>query len=719
VSRERLIAVARGDAEPDLVIEDAHVYSAFTREWIEGDVAVADGRVAGVGRYAGGRRIDAHRRYLVPGFIDAHVHLESAKLTPDQFARAVVPRGTTAVVCDPHEIANVAGVEGVRWLLDATEHIPLDVFVMAPSCVPASGFESPCGPLGPDEMREILHHPRALGVAEMMNFPGVIAGDAEVLARMVAPHVDGHAPGVTGLPLNAYAAAGITSDHEAFTPEEALEKRRRGMWVLIREASNARNLRALLGMVARYGPEWCAFCTDDREPDFLWHEGHIDQMCRIAVQEGVAPEDVLAMATLHGARAHGLLDRGAIAPGYRADLVLLDDLRDFRASLVLKDGAEPDLAAGSPPEALRDTMHMAPVDPGSFAIPGEPARVRIIGLQPGQLITDAHAEHPTVSGGHVVADPERDLAKIAVIERHHATGRIGLGLVRRFGLRAGAFASTVAHDAHNLVVVGVSDEDMAVCAARAQELGGGLVVARDGAVRGELALPVAGLLSDQPVEAVAGRLEELQALLREQGVAIEAPFMSLSFLALSVIPSLKITDRGLVDVDAFALVPLAVEDGRVQLDRAEFIERFGSLFEDSPWVAEAAWRQDGFADGEELYDALRSAMYAASEQRRLELIRAHPDLGERVAPMTAASRSEQSGAGLDRLSPAEYERFIATNAAYREKFGFPFVICVRDHTKESILAAAGERLANTREAEVDTALAEIAKIARLRLEDVL
>ena len=286
-ARSHLIAVARGDAAPDTVIEGARVFSAFTREWLDGDVAIADGRIAGVGSYEGGSRIDAAGRYLVPGFIDAHVHLESAKLTPVQFARAVVPRGTTAVVCDPHEIANVAGVPGVEWLLGATEGLPLDVFVMAPSCVPASDFESPVGPLGPDEMRAILRHPRALGVAEMMNFPGVIAGDPDVLARMVAPHVDGHAPGVTGAALDAYVAAGISTDHEAFTAAEALEKRRRGMWVLIREASNARNLRALLAMVREHGPDYCAFCTDDREPDFLYREGHIDQMCRIAVSEGV------------------------------------------------------------------------------------------------------------------------------------------------------------------------------------------------------------------------------------------------------------------------------------------------------------------------------------------------------------------------------------------------------------------------------------------------
>jgi adenine deaminase len=553
-SRERLIAVARGDAAPDTVVEGARVFSAFTREWLDGDVAIADGRIAGVSTgYRGGERIDGRGQFLVPGFIDAHVHLESAKLVPREFARAVVPRGTTAVVCDPHEIANVAGVEGVEWLLEATDGLPLDVFVMAPSCVPASDFESPRGPLGPDALRAILRHPRAIGVAEMMNFPGVIAGDPDVLARMVAPHVDGHAPGVTGASLDAYAAAGIRTDHEAFTAAEALEKRRRGMWVLIREASNARNLRDLLALVREHGPEYCAFCTDDREPDLLLREGHIDQMCRIAVDEGVAPEDVLVMAALHGARAHGLAERGAIAPGFVADLVLLEDLVDFRATRVLKAGREPVYPDAPPSAALRDTMRSVPV---AFAIEGAPARVRVIDVQPGQLITGAGEAEPLVRDGQVVADPARDLAKIAVVERHHATGRVGLGLVRGFGLEAGAFASTVAHDAHNLVVVGVDDADMAVCAARAQAMGGGLVVARDGEVVGELALPIAGLLAEAPVEAVAAGLEHLQDLLADLGVGIEAPFMTLSFLALSVIPSLKLTDRGLVDVDAFALVPL-------------------------------------------------------------------------------------------------------------------------------------------------------------------
>jgi adenine deaminase len=562
-----LIAVARGDAPPERVIEGAHVFSVFTREWLEVDVAIFGGVIAGLGAYDGGERVDARGQYLVPGFLDAHVHIESSKLTPAEFARAVVPHGTTAVVTDPHEVANVLGREGVEWMLDASEGLPLDVFVMAPSCVPASDFEAPMRPLGPADMEAILRHPRALGVAEMMNFPGVIAGVPDVLARLEvagASHVDGHAPGVVGRPLDAYVAAGIRSDHEATTFDEALEKRRRGMWVLLREASNAHNLRDLLPLVGQFGPEHCAFCTDDREPDFLYRLGHIDQMCRVAVEEGVSPEAALLMATLHPARCHGLMDRGAVAPGMRADLVLLDDLETFSCARVYKDGAlvavdgraEP-FDRQPIPERVRSTMRAAPLGPDAFAIPAV-SRARVIETIPGQLITNAREEAPSVADGFVVADPARDLAKIAVIERHHATGRVGLGLVRGFGLRTGAFASTVAHDAHNLVVVGMSDADMTACAARLQGIGGGIAVARDGEVRGELALPVAGLLSDEPVEEVVERLERLQDMLHDQGVGDDAPFMTLSFLALSVIPSLKITDRGLVDVDRFELVPLAV-----------------------------------------------------------------------------------------------------------------------------------------------------------------
>jgi adenine deaminase len=401
-----------------------------------------------------------------------------------------------------------------------------------------------------------------------MNFPAVIAGDPDALARIAASgatHVDGHAPGVLGRALDAYAAAGIRSDHEATTWEEALEKRRRGMWVLIREASNARNLRVLLELVRRHGPEYCAFCTDDREPDELVRAGSIDHMCRVAVAEGIAPEDALVMATLHGARCHGLHELGAIAPGHRADVLVLDDLASFRPSVVIKDGAVVardgvPLPFDAPPvpDWLRGTVNTVPLAEGDLDLGSANGSVRVIELVPEQLITVAAQAEPTVRDGRVVADPARDLAKIAVLERHHATGRVGKGLVTGFGLREGAFASTVAHDAHNLVVVGTDDADMTACAARLAELGGGIAVARGGAVVAELALPVAGLLSDAPVETVVARLEECHARLREQGVEAAAPFMTLSFLALSVIPALKITDRGLVDVDRFEIVGLEV-----------------------------------------------------------------------------------------------------------------------------------------------------------------
>ena len=568
--RSRLIAVARGDAEPDTVIEAAQVFAAHTREWLAGDVAIADGMVAGIGSFDGGSRIDASERWLVPGFIDAHMHVESSKLTPAQFARAVLPHGTTAIVCDPHEVANVLGSDGVHWMLDASEGLPLTVFVMAPSCVPASAFESPRRELTVGDMEAILRRRRALGVAEMMNFPGVIAGDESVLAKLEvrgASHADGHAPGVLGRALDAYAAAGIRSDHEATTVEEALEKRRRGIWVLLREASNARNLVDLLELVRRHGPEYCAFCTDDREPDMLVREGHIDAMCRTAVAEGIAAEDALVMASLHGARCHGLPDLGAIAPGYRADMVVLEDLTEFAAALVIaggrvaaREGAAVPFAAPEVPGWVRDTVRIAPLGTSPFDLgPAGDGDVRIMGIVPGQLITTEAHEPPPAAGGRVAADPGRDLAKLAVVERHHATGRIGAGLVRGFGLRRGAFASTVAHDAHNIVVVGVDDASMAACVERLAALGGGIAVADEGAVRGELALPVAGLLSEAPAEDVVAGLDALVALLAEQGVTVAAPFMTLSFLALSVIPELKLTDRGLVDVVGARVVGLAAD----------------------------------------------------------------------------------------------------------------------------------------------------------------
>ena len=558
----RWMAVARGDEPADLVVSGGKVLSVFTREWLEVDVAIADGHVVGLGRDDGGQRLDAAGAYLVPGFIDAHMHIESSKLTVDEFARAVLVQGTTAVVADPHEIANVLGTDGIHWLLDSCAGLPLDVFVMAPSCVPASKFESPHRSFTVGDIESLLRRHRTIGVAEMMNFPGVIAGaesEVEKLQTGLTDHVDGHAPGVRGPALNAYIAAGIGSDHEATTYDEALEKRRLGMWVMLREASIARNLRDLLPLVKRYGTERCMFCTDDREPGFIVEEGHINQMVRVAVAEGISPEDALVMATINPATYHRLWRLGAIAPGYQADILVLDDLRSFNPRLVLKRGAEPKFVKLEAPEWVRQTVHLAGVNASSFNIAAGPKRIRVMRVIPSQLLTGTELLEPTTRDGCIVADPKRDLVKIAVLERHHASGRVGLGFATNVGLQRGAFASTVAHDAHNVVVLGVDDADMAACASRMPEIGGGIVIADGGRVVEELPLPVAGLMSDQPLAAVHSRMQSMEKRLASMGVTMEAPFMTLSFLALSVIPELKITDRGLVDVARFELVPLGVD----------------------------------------------------------------------------------------------------------------------------------------------------------------
>jgi len=538
------------------------VLSVFTKEWLDVDVAIKDGYVVGLGQYEGHERLDVSGAYLVPGFIDAHMHIESSKLMVDEFARAVLVHGTTTVVADPHEIANVLGTEGVHWLIDCCADLPLDVFVMAPSCVPASRFESPLRPFTAGDIASMLLRRRTIGVAEMMNFPGVIAGLESELAKLetgLTDHVDGHAPGVRGPALNAYIAAGIRSDHEAITFEEALEKRRLGMWVMLREASIARNLLDLLPLVKRYGSERCVFCTDDREPDFIVEQGHINQMVRVAVEDGISPEDAVIMATINPATYHRLWHLGAIAPGYQADVLVLDDLRSFKPRQVLKHGAAPRFIKLELPDWVRQTVNLAPVEATSFRIPAGPKKIRVIRVVPAQLVTVADSVTPRVLDGYLIADAARDLVKIAVIERHHATGRIGLGFATNVGLQRGAFASTVAHDAHNVVVLGIGDQDMATCAMRMAEIGGGIVIADGGRVVEELPLPVAGLMSDRPLAEVHDRMRSMERRLANMGVTMAAPFMTLSFLALSVIPELKITDRGLVDVGRFELVPLGIE----------------------------------------------------------------------------------------------------------------------------------------------------------------
>jgi adenine deaminase len=556
----RRLAVARGAEPADLVVRGGRVFSPFTREWLDTDLAIVDGVVAGLGSYDGLETLAAEGRWVVPGFIDAHMHLESTKLLPDEFARLVLPFGTTTVVADPHEIANVLGSDGVHWLIDVTEPLPLEIYFMASSCVPASELETPWRPLLLGDLEGLLRRTRVIGLGEMMNFPGVIEGaPAELEKLTLAEHVDGHAPGVQGKRLNAYAAAGIGSDHEAVTVAEGRERLRAGMWLLARDASAARNLHDLLPLVAEYGPWRIAFCTDDREPQHIAADGHVNSMVRDAVAAGVTPEDSLIMATLNPATWHGLNRHGALTPGRQADLLLLPDLEHFVPDLVLKRGREiTDVPAVVVPEWVRRTVFLGPSSAESFRVPAPAGRLRVIELVPHQIVTRSVVDSPTVRDGAAVADPGRDLAKVAVLERHVGSGRIGLGFVRGFGLQRGAFGATLAHDAHNVIVVGTDDNDMLRVVERLRDLEGGFVVVAGREVLAELPLPVAGLLSDRPLAEVLAASAKLDEAVLSLGVSFPAPLQTLTFLALSVIPALKITDRGLVDVDAHHLVPLGL-----------------------------------------------------------------------------------------------------------------------------------------------------------------
>jgi adenine deaminase len=567
----RRLAVARGDEPADLVLKGGRVLSVFTGEVLQADVAICGEHIAGLGTYHAPTEADVSGYVLVPGLLDAHMHLESTKLMVDQFARAVLPHGTTTVFIDPHEVANVFGLGGVRALLESAGEVPLDYDVMVPSCVPASRFESSGATVTAEEIGEFLRERTdAIGLAEVMDFRGVVAGDPAVLAKLAAAsaaggHLDGHAPGLSGLALNAYLASGIGSDHECTNLAEALEKRRLGMWIMIREGSAARNLEALLPLVLEHGTLNTSLCTDDREPDLLLREGHIDDVVRKAIRLGCPPEDAIAMATLNTARWHRRAGLGAVAPGYVADIVAVPDLSQFRPAMVWKRGRLAALDGQAVPIGRADApawMH------GSVRIPVLAAddlrvaangRVRVIGVQPGSLTTRALVAEPARHHGDAVADPERDLAKVAVIERHRGTGRIGIGFVSGFGLRRGALASTHAHDAHNLGIVGMDDADMALAANRLREIGGGQVAVLNGRVLAELPCPVAGLLSELPFEEVASAAVRLdEAAHSDLGATYPAPLMAMSFLGLTVIPELRITDRGLVDVTRFERVPLSV-----------------------------------------------------------------------------------------------------------------------------------------------------------------
>jgi adenine deaminase len=563
-----LIGAARGAVDADLLLRGGRVVNVFTHAIEETSVALRGDRIVGLGDRPARDVVDLDGRYVCPGLIDAHVHIEISMLPPHRFADAVLPHGVTSVVCDPHEIANVLGVQGVRYMLDVSEGLALSVLVMAPSCVPTSSMETSGASLEADDLVALAAHPRVLGLAEVMNFPGVLAASEEVLdklRRFDGRPLDGHVPGLTGPDLQAYAAAGISSDHESITAQEAREKLALGMTVFLREASNARNLIDLLPAVDEHTARRCAFATDDRVPGELLRDGSVDALVRLAIGGGLDPVTAITMATLNPAEHYGLRDRGAVAPGRRADLFVTSDLRTLPVELVVaggqivaRDGRRlRDSVAPAAAATLPDTFRVA--WPPDLRLPARGRRARVIGIVEDQLLTTAQVEEVPVRDGVAVADPDRDLLRLTVIERHRATGNVGMGFVRGFGLRDGAMASSVANDCHNLVVVAADDEDGMVAARTVAAMGGGIAVVAGGEVLAAMALPIAGLMADEPPEVVAEQLDAVTSAVRQLGCAVAAPFMAMSFLALPVIPHLKLTDRGLVDVDAFAFTELFVD----------------------------------------------------------------------------------------------------------------------------------------------------------------
>ncbi len=572
---KKLIQTASGEILADTVIKNCRILDVFAGRFIEGDIALSGERIAGIGSYQGAVEIDGQNRYAVPGFIDSHIHIESSCLCPEELGRMLVPHGTAAIIADPHEIVNVCGLKGLDYMMAAAENTALDIRFMLPSCVPATPYEHAGAEITAEDMREPIRREKILGLGEFMNFPGVVAAESEVLDKLLLAKeagklIDGHSPGLTGLPLNAYAAAGILGDHECAGVEEMEERISKGMYILLREGSACHDLRKLLKGVTPENSRRCLLCSDDRQPKTILCDGHIDGLLRICVEEGIDAVTALRMATLNAAECFRLYHRGALAPGYRADIVLLDDLTQFHVDRVWISG---ELAAENGVYLLpvqkhdisdvMNSIHIKDFSVEKLKMPLKSSRVNVIELQPGGVVTKKTTETvPLDENGEFVWTKEKDIVKIAVVERHQGTGHTACGLLKGYGMQAGAAALSIAHDSHNIIVVGVSDTEMAFAVERLRDQNGGIVLVKDGAVLGSMPMPAAGLMSDQPGEWAAEKLEELHETAHIQlGVSRGVdPIMTLCFMSLPVIPEIKLTDMGLFDVTKFAFIPIEADE---------------------------------------------------------------------------------------------------------------------------------------------------------------